>query len=389
VTRVLPGGTVGIIGSGQLGRMMALEARRMGYRIAVLGPDPDAPAAQLADVTIPAALDDLDAARALARESDVITLDTEHVPADLLEALEAIVPVRPSAAVLRTIQDRLAQRRFLSEGGLPQPRYAAVTDGDSLQAAAGAVGFPCVLKTRRAGYDGKGQVRARRIEELQSGWAALEEAPCVLEEFVDFEREISAILARDLDGNVRFYPAAENVHRRHILHVTRVPAGIPPVLANEAAALGERIATALGHVGTIAVELFVTRTGGLLVNEIAPRTHNSAHYTLGACATSQFEQHIRAVCGLPLGDPALLRHAVMLNLLGDLWAAGQPDWRAVLAHPQARLHLYGKKDAFPGRKMGHILILDDDVRQAAALAESIFAELERGAGAHAQTGTWT
>ena len=261
---------------------------------------------------------------------------------------------------------------------------------ETLRAAASVVGFPCVLKTRRSGYDGKGQARVGRVDELDDAWRALGEAPALIESFVDFEKEISVLLARDLDGNVRFHPIAENTHRRHILHTSRVPARIPADLVSQAEKLGARIASALGHVGMMAIELFVTREGGLLVNEIAPRTHNSGHYTFGACATSQFEQHVRAICGLPLGDPSLLRPAVMLNLLGDLWRDGSPAWRTVLSHPTARLHLYGKRRPSPGRKMGHILILDDDIQAAAEVAETIASELEQSVAAPLPVGrAWT
>jgi len=387
VTRVFPGGTIGVLGGGQLGRMLALEGRRMGYRVAVLDPDPACPAAQVADIHVKGTFDDAEAFETLAGHSDVITLDTEHVPFALLERLETRKPVRPSAQVLRIIQDRLEQRRFLEAQGAPQVRYAPVSDMGSFRLAADAMGYPSVLKTRRSGYDGKGQARAAQPSELADAWKAVGENPAILESFVDFEKEISVLLARDVDGNVRFHPIAENVHRNHVLRTSRVPARISEKLAAEAEVLGARIASALEHVGMLAIELFVTRDGRLLVNELAPRTHNSGHYTFGACATSQFEQHVRAVCGLPLGDTSLLRPAVMLNLLGDLWRDGPPTFRSVLAHPNAHLHLYGKLRALPGRKMGHVLILDEDVEKACALAETIAEELERGSPRSG--GAWT
>ena len=389
MSQIWPGGTIGIIGGGQLARMTALEARRMGYRIAVLDPDPEGPAAQVADFCVTAAFDNLEAAKTLAARSDVITIDTEHVPAELLEQLEAMKPVRPAASVLRIVQDRCEQRRFLEAQGVPQPGNAAVSDAKSLRAAATVVGFPCVLKTRRSGYDGKGQARVGCVEELEGAWRALGQPPAVVESFVDFEKEISVLLARDLDGNVRFYPIAENTHRRHILHTSRVPARIPVELVAQAEKLGARIASALGHVGMMAIELFVTREGSLLVNEIAPRTHNSGHYTFGACATSQFEQHVRAICGLPLGDPSLLRPALMLNLLGDLWRDGLPAWHAVLSQPTARLHLYGKKRPAAGRKMWHVLILDEDGQDGAEVAEAIAADLERAVAEGPGERAWT
>ncbi len=286
MSEILPGATIGIIGGGQLARMMALEARRMGYGIAVLDPDPEGPAAQVADYCVVGDFDDLAAAETLAARSDVITLDTEHVPAELLERLETMKPVRPAASVLRVVQDRWDQRRFLDAQGLPQPRHGVVADAASLRAAAAVVGFPCIIKSRRSGYDGKGQAMIVKPDQLEGAWKALGCPPAVLEAFVDLEKEISILLARDLNGNISFYPVAENLHRHHVLHMTRAPARISETLAAAAEELGAHIATALGHVGMMAVELFVTREGALLVNEIAPRTHNSGHFTFGACATS-------------------------------------------------------------------------------------------------------
>ena len=376
MSQIWPGATIGIIGGGQLARMTALEAQRMGYRVAVLDPDAEGSAAQVADFCVTGAFDDLEAARALAAMSDVITLDTEHVPAALLDELEVSKSVRPGAQVLRTVQDRCEQRRFLKALQAPQPTNAMVSDAESLQAAATVVGFPCILKTRRWGYDGKGQARVDHVEQLEEAWTSLGRHPAVAESFVDFDKEISVLLARDLYGNIAFFPIAGNTHRRHILHTSRVPAEIPAALVAQAQTLGARIASELGHVGMMAIELFVTREGSLLVNEIAPRPHNSGHYTYGACATSQFEQHVRAICGLPLGDPSLLRPAVMLNLIGDHWSA-DPPWPAVLKHPTARLHLYGKKRHSVGRKMGHILILDERGDGAPEVVDAITQELER------------
>jgi len=377
---LLPGATLGIVGGGQLGRMMALEARRMGYRVAVLDPDPAGPAAQVADMAIGARFDDADAARQLARHCQVVTLDLEHVPAAVVREVERICPVRPSASVMATVQDRLVQRQFLARYGLPQVRFAPVGAPSDLPNAARTVGFPCVLKTRTQGYDGKGQARATVPGELEEAFAAIGARPAVMEEFVDFEREISVLVARATTGEIAFYPIPENLHRRHILFLSRVPAALPDSTVREAHEIGAAIAEHLGHVGMLAVELFLTKDGRLLVNEIAPRTHNSGHYTFGASATSQFEQHVRAVCGLPLGDTRLLSPAAMLNLLGDLWASGEPDWSVVFRHPEARLHLYGKKRASPGRKMGHVLVLHTDVERAVELASEIAAALERGVG---------
>ena len=371
--RVLgPGATIGVLGGGQLGRMMAVAARQMGYRVMVLDPSPRCPTAQLADGVVVGALDDREAARALARQVDVITLDTEHVHADVLEALEPIAPVRPGAAVLRTIQDRLVQKQFLDQLGLPQARWAPV---DDIHTALAQVGRPAIVKVRRAGYDGKGQVRIGPDGDAEALIAPLRGEPAVAEEVVGFAREISVILARGMDGAIAIYPIAENVHRRHILHTTRAPAPMTALSRSQAESIAVTVAEALGHIGVIAVEMFELPDGRLLVNEIAPRTHNSGHYTYGACATSQFEQHIRAVCGVPLGDPRALTGAVMVNLIGDLWSQGLPDWREVLALPEARLHLYGKDTPGPGRKMGHVVLLDDDTDQALATAEMLIATL--------------
>ena len=369
---LLPGATIGVLGGGQLGRMMAVVARQMGYRIIVLDPSPKCPTAQVADGVVVGALDDLAAAKQLAGQVDVITLDTEHVPADLLSQLEPIAPVRPNAGVLRTIQDRLVQKQFLDRLGLPQAPWAPVDDVD---AALAAVGRPAILKVRRAGYDGKGQVRVDRDDDPGAVLAKLRGEPAVAEAVVPFVREISVILARGLDGQIQIYPVAENAHRRHILHTTRAPAPMPKIQRRHAQGMAVAVAEALGHVGVMAVEMFELADGKLLINEIAPRTHNSGHYTYGACATSQFEQHIRAVCGIPLGDPRALTGAVMLNLIGDLWTQGTPAWHEVLAHPEARLHLYGKDAPAPGRKMGHVVLLDDETDRALATAEAMIATL--------------
>ncbi len=372
---LLPGATIGVLGGGQLGRMMAVTARQMGYRIVVLDPSPRCPTAQVSDGVVVGALDDLDAARHLARQVDVITLDTEHVPADVLAELHTIAPVRPGAEVLRTIQDRLVQKSFLDGLGVAQAKWAPVGNADELAAGLAKVGAPAILKVRRAGYDGKGQVRVDAAADGPAQLARLRGEPAVIEEVVPFTREISVVLARGLGGDIQFYPIAENVHRRHILHTTRAPAPMAAGQRERAEQMALNVAEALDHCGVIAVEMFELADGRLLVNEIAPRTHNSGHYTYGACATSQFEQHVRAVCGLPLGDPRALTGAVMVNLIGDLWSAGPPAWHHVLARPEARLHLYGKDAPAPGRKMGHVVLLDDDTDRALRTAEDLIAQL--------------
>jgi 5-(carboxyamino)imidazole ribonucleotide synthase len=377
VTPLLPGATIGVLGGGQLGRMMAVCARQMGYRIVVLDPSARCPTAQVSDGFVIGTLDNIEAARHLARQVDVITLDTEHVPSEVLAELEAIVPVRPGASVLRTIQDRLVQKQFLDGIGLAQAPWAPAGDLAELAAGLARVGRPAIIKVRRAGYDGKGQVRVDASSDADAQLAKLRGEPAVVEAVVPFVREVSVILARGLTGEVKIYPIAENVHRRHILHTTRAPAPMPVAQRARAEAMAVSVAEALGHVGVMAVEMFELADGTLLVNEIAPRTHNSGHYTYGACATSQFEQHIRAVCGLPLGDPRALTGAVMVNLIGDLWAAGPPAWQHILSCPEARLHLYGKDAPAPGRKMGHVTLLDDDPERALATAEALISRVSR------------
>jgi 5-(carboxyamino)imidazole ribonucleotide synthase len=374
--RLPPGSRIGILGGGQLGRMMAVAARRMGYRVIVLDPNPRCPTAQVSDGVVVGALDDLEAMERLALQVDVITLDTEHVPAEALELAEGIVPVRPGSAVLRIIQDRMSQKRFLDGLGLPQAKWAPVANAEELQAALELVKRPAILKVRRSGYDGKGQVRINEGSDELAALAQLRGAEAVLEEMVPFQREISVILGRSVDGDIAIYPLAENDHRKHVLHTTRAPAPVIGDTRERAEAIGVKIATTLGHVGVMAVEMFELADGRLLVNEIAPRTHNSGHYTYGACMTSQFEQHVRAVVGQPLGAPRALCGAVMLNLIGDLWAKGRtPPWDEVLALPEARLHLYGKDAAGPGRKMGHVLLLDDDTDRALARAHQLALQL--------------
>jgi 5-(carboxyamino)imidazole ribonucleotide synthase len=381
---ILPGATLGVLGGGQLGRMMAVAARRMGYRICVLDRDARCPAGQTADDVVVGPLDDVDAALEVAEQSAVVTLDTEHVPAEILERIALRTLVRPGASVLATIHDRAVQKRFLDRLGAAQARWAEVGSDDELAAALATVGLPAILKARRAGYDGKGQARidppagaspAAALAEARAAWQRIHQVPATLEAVVPFAREISVVLARGVGGELQVYPLAENVHRRHILHTTRAPAPMPAERAAHAIALATSIASALDHVGVMAVEMFELADGALLVNEIAPRTHNSGHYTYGACATSQFEQHVRAVCGLPLGDPRQLTGAVMVNLIGDLWADGEPAWQHVLARPEARLHLYGKLKPAPGRKMGHVLLLDDDTDRVLRTAEDLLAAL--------------
>jgi 5-(carboxyamino)imidazole ribonucleotide synthase len=361
-----PGSTIGILGGGQLGRMIALEGAPLGYRFLSLDPSEDAPASQVGRA-IRAVFGDERSELEFASRCDAVTLEWENVPAEVVERISALKPVFPSAGVLRTIQDRLVQRRFLASHGFPQTEFAE----------AGQEKFkgPSIVKTRRHGYDGKGQAAGGTPEAADLS----RKQPCIVEKKVKFKKELSAIVARGQDGSTAVYPIAENVHRDGILHSTRAPADVPKSVAKRCASLALRIAEALDHVGVMAVELFWLggdSRGALLVNEIAPRVHNSGHYTWGACAASQFEQHARAVAGLPLGSTAQHTPAVMLNLLGELWEGGEPRWEKVLARPDARLHLYGKSQPKPGRKMGHIVLLGDAKKHLAG-ADALLASLKR------------
>lgn len=366
VTPLLPGARVGVLGGGQLGRMLAQAARRLGYRVVVWSPEDEPPAGVLADLVLRAPFDDREAEAAFAEAVDVVTVEFENVDADALGRLARRVPTRPGAAVVRTLQHRGREKAFLRAAGLPHAAYVDVPDAAALDGALAAIGTPAVLKTAGFGYDGKGQVRLRGPDDVPLGRALLATGPCVLERLVDLELEVSVVVARSVSGETRAYAPFENAHRHHVLDVTVVPARLPEATLATAVALAERAATALELVGLACVECFVTRQGELLVNEIAPRPHNSGHVTIEACETDQFEQQLRAVCALPLGSTALRSSGAMANLLGDLWHAGEPDWAAALATPGLHLHLYGKRQARPGRKMGHLTALAADADAAEA-----------------------
>ena len=353
---ILPGATLGVLGSGQLGRMFTIAARRLGYRVHIFSPDSDTPAGQVGDVERVAAYEDLDAVREFARGVDLVTFEFENVPSATSQAAAEVVPVRPAGSVLHVTQQRLREKTFLAANGFPVTPFRRIQSAADLAAAARDLGLPAMLKTASFGYDGKGQQRLMPGADLAAAFAGLAGAEGVYEAFVDFEREISVIAARSADGSFEAFPVFENEHRHQILDITVAPARIPTALANEAVRITRGILEALDAVGLITVELFLTRDQRLLVNELAPRTHNSGHLTLDACVTCQFEQQLRAVCGLPLGSIELRRPAAMANLLGDVWieAGGQPDWAAALSDPEVKLHLYGKTEARIGRKMGHL-----------------------------------
>jgi 5-(carboxyamino)imidazole ribonucleotide synthase len=353
-TVILPGASIGVLGSGQLGRMFAIAARELGYRIQIYSPDNDTPAGHIADREWCAAYDDLEKVREFARGVDVVTFEFENVLSVTTEAVAEIVPVRPGGNVLHITQQRLREKTFLRDHGFPVTPFRAIHSLEDLKSAARELGLPAVLKTASFGYDGKGQTKLRDHAELENAFAALNGAEGIYEAFVDFEKEISVVGARTLSGEFKAFPVFENAHANHILDVTFAPAATSPELARDAEELARGILEKLDVVGLLTVEMFVTRDGRVLVNELAPRTHNSGHLTIDACVTSQFEQQVRAVCGLPLGSTELRAPAAMANLLGHLWNDGEPDWAAALEDPHVKLHLYGKAEPRVGRKMGHL-----------------------------------
>jgi 5-(carboxyamino)imidazole ribonucleotide synthase len=376
---ILPGATLGILGGGQLGRLFVAAARTMGYAVVVLDPEADCPAAQLADKHIHASYTDHAALERLAQECAAITTEFENVPASALDYLASARPVRPSGAVLAISQDRILEKNFLQSKGFDIAPFVAVEQRLALSAALQQVASPALMKSARAGYDGKGQRWVRTLSEAEKAFDDLGGKPCVLEARVNIQIEISVVLARGEDGRVVTYPLSENKHHEGILDVSIVPARISTEMGERATQIAIRIAEVLNYHGVMAVEFFITQDGQLFVNEIAPRPHNSGHYTVDACITSQFEQQVRALCGLPLGDATLLAPAVMVNLLGDLWRGDQaPPWDQVLSHPRAKLHLYGKREARPGRKMGHFTFLGNSVEEALSQALAIQAALTHG-----------
>ena len=376
---ILPGATLGILGGGQLGRMFVMAARSMGYAVVVLDPEADCPAAQWAGQHIQARYDDTDALDQLAQQCAAITTEFENIPARTLEYLARLRPVRPSGGVLAITQDRIREKNFLKSHGFATAPYAVVEQREALAEALQQVATPALMKSSRSGYDGKGQRWVNSLAEAEKAFDDMGGQPCVLEAGVKIQTEISVLLARGVDSCVVAYPPGENIHRNGILDVSIVPARISSEMGTLATQIAISIAEKLDYCGVMAVEFFISRDGALLVNEVAPRPHNSGHYTLDASVTSQFEQQVRTLCGLPLGDARLLSPAVMVNVLGDLWHAGEaPPWDQVLIHPQAKLHLYGKREARVGRKMGHYTVLGESVEHALSHALTIQNALPRG-----------
>jgi len=371
-----PGSTIGLLGGGQLGRMFGIAARRMGYRVHTYEPAPDSPAGQISDREFTGSYQDGVLLNEFADSVDVITFEFENIPFTVVEGLAERRPVFPRAQVLHVCQNRAREKCFLRNGGYPHAPFALVETPSDLAAAIERIGLPAVLKTADFGYDGKGQVKItteNRPEVLRSF-----SGPAVLEAWVAFDRELSVVCARDQHGHALPFSVAENHHVRHILDHTIAPGRFDPAVMAQASEIAEAITHDLEVVGLLAVEFFLTPDRQLLVNELAPRPHNSGHFTFDACVTSQFEQQLRAVCGLPFGSPAPLTAAVMVNLLGDLWRDGRmPDWHPVLKEPNAKLHIYGKTEGRPGRKMGHFCVLDRNVEAAVTTALRIKEELHR------------
>lgn len=360
---IFPDAMLGMLGGGQLGRMFTLAAHSMGYRVTVLDPDPLSPAGAIADVHLKAAYQDREALQQLADTCVAVTTEFENVPADSLRWLGSHCTVRPGGDAVAVAQDRIREKAFFRACNLGVAPYAVIEcDSDAAQAPASL--FPGILKRARFGYDGKGQVRVANVDEARKAFKDMGAESCVLEQRIALKCEISAVVARGADGVGRSFPVSENRHRMGILDVSIVPARVAPVLAKQGEEWALRIADKLNYCGVLAVEFFVTQDGQLLVNEMAPRPHNSGHYTIDACVTSQFEQQVRTLCGLPLGDTKLLSPVVMVNLLGEAWQQGAPQWDRVLNLPDAKLHLYGKHEARGGRKMGHYTILDHSAEAA-------------------------
>jgi 5-(carboxyamino)imidazole ribonucleotide synthase len=366
-----PGSTLGLLGGGQLGRMFAIAARRMGYRVHTYEPSPESPAGQISDREFNAPYTDLGQLEAFARSVDVITFEFENIPSEALQHVARITPLYPDWKVLHICQNRRREKEFLRANGYPHAPFALVRDPESLRTALQSIGTPGVLKTADFGYDGKGQLKLGADTDPVAAWKKFEGAEAVYEGWIEHQMELSVIAARTREGRVATFPVAENRHRNHILDISIIPARVPEKVLREAEEIASAIADGLQVVGLITCELFWDKSGKLLVNELAPRPHNSGHYSFDACVTSQFEQQLRAVCGLPLGSTRLLSPVVMVNLLGDVWKDGPPHWDAVLQEPGAKLHLYGKTDPRPGRKMGHFCVMSETAEAALHKAEEL------------------
>ena len=365
MTRVIgPGATLGLLGGGQLGRMFAMAARRMGYRVHTFSPDDDSPAGQAADLEVTAPYEDLDALRTFARGVEVVTFEFENVPIEAIGAVEVHAPVRPSGVALHMAQQRAREKTFLADRGVPTAPFAPAESFEELWEAVASVGTPAVVKTAAFGYDGRGQHKVTTQADVEHVWTAIGRQAAIVEKFISLQAEVSIVAARGADGGVAVYTPFENRHRDHILDVTTVPAAIAPAVTKQAGEITRTILEELQYIGVLCIEFFLSTDGDLLVNELAPRPHNSGHLTCDAAVTSQFEQQVRAVCGLPLGSPEIQRPTAMANLLGDLWVDGEPNWAAACRLSDVKLHLYGKTDPRPRRKMGHLTAVAKTVAEA-------------------------
>jgi 5-(carboxyamino)imidazole ribonucleotide synthase len=354
---ILPGAAVGVLGSGQLGRMFAIAARQIGYRVHTFSPETDTPTGQVADIEITAPYDDLDAIRDFAQNVHVVTFEFENVPALAVEAAAHFAPVRPSGSVLHVTQHRLREKSFLQQNGFPVAPFRPVNSLDDLRSAVEQIGCPAILKTAVSGYDGKGQVTLANPADAEAAFTATGSQEKILEAFIDFELEFSIVAARGQDGSFSHWGLIENTHRNHILDLSFAPARVPQTTSVQALEIARNLLEMLDVVGVLCIEFFLSRDRRVFINELAPRPHNSGHLTINAAVTSQFEQQLRAVCGLPLGATDFLTPAAMANLLGDLWQGSEPNWSAVAACPDVKLHLYGKDEVRPRRKMGHLTAL--------------------------------
>ena len=376
---ILPPAMLGIIGGGQLGRMFTVAAKTMGYQVTVLEPEAGCPASSLADVHLCAPYDDANALEEMARTCKAVTTEFENVPAASLAFLAQSIRVSPSADAVSIAQDRIQEKRYISASGLDVAPYLTIESSADLdQDLSGCL--PGILKLARLGYDGKGQVRVKSALEAQEAFLRLGEKPCVLEKMLDLRTEVSVMVARTSPGVVTTFPVAENQHEQGILDVSIVPARIDEATSQKARHMALSLAEALDYVGVLGVELFILNDGRILINEIAPRPHNSGHYTLDATVTSQFEQQVRTLCGLPPGDTRLLSPVVMINLLGDVWGESEPQWTDLFEHPGLMLHLYGKASARPGRKMGHFNLMAETLDLALSEALAIKRTLRQKAG---------
>jgi len=373
-----PNSIIGVFGSGQLGRMFAIEARKMGYRVHTFSPDTDTPTGQVADFETVAGYEDLEAVRKFAESVDVVTFEFENVPSVCIETASRFVEVHPKGEILHTTQNRLREKTFLRRNGFPHAAFREIKTLEDLRKGIAEISLPCVLKTAGFGYDGKGQRKIKSLDDIEKAFANLKNQDAVLEAFVEFEKEVSVVCVRDRKGNFAHYGVIENEHANHILDVSFAPAIVSEKVFGEAVEIARSVAETFDYVGTLCVEFFLAKGGKLLINELAPRPHNSGHLTFDACLTSQFEQQIRAVCGLPLGSTEFLRPAAMANLLGDLWQAGEPDWQNALQFPNVKLHLYGKAESRKGRKMGHLTALAKTPLEAAEIVRRARRKIEYG-----------